>query len=379
MLEPVLPAPLAGMARGWPFPHILSMWYERHHRHLPWRETQDPYRIWVSETMLQQTRVETVIPYYRAFLERFPDIRALAAASEEEVLKLWQGLGYYSRARNLRRAAKQVAERYGGRIPEQVELFRALPGVGPYTAGAVFSIAFNQPVPAVDGNVLRVWARLHNLHQPVDLPEVRRAIERQVGAWLQEAQPAVLTQALMELGAVVCTPRSPRCAECPVREGCAAHRAGTAETLPKRAPKRPRRKVTVLALWCETEAGVVVEQRPRDGLLGGLWQLPAVELDEEEGLADRSIPREALTRRLHDVFPDADGMSPTFVELAQERHVFTHLEWSVRLFRPVAGLPSAAAADPERYRVVRREALGDLPWPRVYEKLVLRALNTTLS
>ncbi|MCL6516841.1 MAG: A/G-specific adenine glycosylase [Alicyclobacillus sp.] len=365
------------------------MWYRDHHRRLPWRETRDPYRIWVSETMLQQTRVETVIPYYHAFLERFPDVAALAASDEEAVLKCWQGLGYYSRARNLHRAARLVVERHGGRIPDDPRAFLALPGVGAYTAGAVMSIAFHRPIPAVDGNVLRVVARLENLCDPVDHPTVRRRIERLVEGWLQQAEPAVFTQALMELGAVVCTPRSPRCGACPVRSACRAHRAGTAEDLPKRAPKRPRRQKVVLALWCETGEGVVVEQRPADGLLGGMWQLPAHELDadaldapsdagrdaESGGAAEAAGPvRRALMDCLQRVFPGTACHAVRFVEVARERHVFTHLEWSVRLFRP-EGMPAGARVDRTRFRVVCRDELGGLPWPRVYEKLISGALQ----
>ncbi|WP_274435833.1 A/G-specific adenine glycosylase [Alicyclobacillus sp. ALC3] len=257
----------------------LCSWYEANHRRLPWRDTRDPYKIWLSETMLQQTRVETVIPYYHAFLESFPTLLDLAAASEDDVLKHWQGLGYYSRVKNLHRAAKVVAAEYAGIVPDDPAAFSQLPGVGPYTCGAVQSIAFDRPVPAVDGNVLRVMTRYLLIRDSIDRPAVKRTIADEVRLWLESTPPAVLTQALMELGATVCVPRSPKCGHCPLQADCLGHREGVAHELPVRPAKRERRRVKVYALWLQRGDLVCIEQRPAKGLLGSMWQLPAVEAD----------------------------------------------------------------------------------------------------
>ena len=217
----------------------LLAWYAREKRDLPWRRDRDPYRIWISETMLQQTRVEAVRPRYEAFLAALPDVRALAAVPEEALLKLWEGLGYYARARNLRRAAQEIAKRGG--FPRTAAALRTLPGFGPYTAGAVASIAFGERVAAVDGNVLRVWARLDAVAEDVRSPSARRACEAAVlAAMPPDADPGAYNQALMELGALICTPRGPKCASCPVASGCCAREEGLEAVLPVRAPAPAR-------------------------------------------------------------------------------------------------------------------------------------------
>jgi A/G-specific adenine glycosylase len=256
---------------------------------MPWRETEDPYAIWVSEIMLQQTRVETVIPYFRAWMEAFPSPTALADAHQSDVLKRWEGLGYYSRARNLHRAAQVVREEHGGRLPGTVEGLRSLPGVGPYTAGAVGSIAFGLQTPAVDGNVRRVTARLLDWPDPGGRP-----LEDEVGRWVPSARPGDFNQALMELGATVCTPRNPGCYICPVAELCAARAAGTVGERPvpkKKAKVRREVHAVVVRLRREVCGGpdgdgsggpgvggswkLALRQRPPHGLLAGLWEFPA--------------------------------------------------------------------------------------------------------
>ena len=202
----------------------LTDWYAVHSRHLPWRQTQDPYRIWVSEVMLQQTQVKTVVPYYETFLAAFPYLETLAAAHLESVLKVWEGLGYYARARNLHRAARIVTERYGGRIPDRPDQFRTLPGVGDYICAAVQSIAYGVPLAVVDGNVKRVLARLYEIEEPVNRPSGARAFAKTADRLLDRSDPGVFNQALMELGALVCRPSSPDCGACPVRGRCAARR-----------------------------------------------------------------------------------------------------------------------------------------------------------
>ncbi|WP_067932713.1 A/G-specific adenine glycosylase [Alicyclobacillus kakegawensis] len=362
--------------------HRLVTWYEQHRRDLPWRRTRDPYAIWLSETMLQQTRVETVIPYYHEFLRRFPSVGALAAAEEADVLKMWQGLGYYSRARNLHQAARLVVERYGGRIPDDEQSLSELPGVGPYTRGAVLSIAFDQPVPAVDGNVLRVMARFLGIDDPIQSPAVTRRVQGFVAGWLAETRPSQLTQALMELGALVCVPRQPRCAPCPLQENCVAFQTDRTQELPVRAKARPRREVVVVALWCEDARGVLLEQRPGRGLLARLWQLPAIELPMPLAASDEKARQRAAGQKLADLFAAgwteggeaaatavAESGPRAFALVGRDRHVFSHVEWEVFVYRPLS-LTAYPTNLPEPYRFARLDDLRPFALPRVYERLL---------
>ena len=258
--------------------NALLSWYRANARDLPWRHTRDPYRIWVSEIMLQQTRVAAVVGYYHRFLQAFPNVEALADAPEEKLLSLWQGLGYYSRARNLRKAAQIVKER--GAFPDTYQELLALPGIGAYTAGAIASAAFGRPVPAVDGNVLRVMSRLNDNHGDILSPKVRRGIESQVKALFPDADAdiRVFNQALMELGATVCVPNGPpQCERCPVAAHCLARERGTALQLPVRAPKKARRVEdrTVFVLCRDNRTAL--RKRPGRGLLAGLWEFPNTE------------------------------------------------------------------------------------------------------
>jgi len=271
----------------------LLAFFDERARPLPWRRTDDPYAIWVSEIMLQQTRVETVIPYWERWMDRFPDIDALASAEESVVLKAWEGLGYYSRARNLRKGAAVVRERFGGDVPATVDELREVPGIGPYTAGAVASIAFGVATPAVDGNVRRVLARLFDEPKPT-------------AAWLRDRaadlvdpdRPGDFNQALMELGATVCTPRSPNCTGCPVAPMCVALEAGTVDRRP--APKRrkpvPEREIVVVVACVRGPDGwrVAMRRRPTDGLLGGMWEFPEWDHDRDPPRAD-ALPEVAHT------------------------------------------------------------------------------------
>ena len=293
----------------------LLRWFDENKRDLPWRRDRDPYHIWISEIMLQQTRVEAVIPYYERFLQACPTVADLAAAEEAVYLKLWEGLGYYSRVRNLHKAACLICEKWGGRFPENYADLLALPGVGPYTAGAIGSIAFDLPVPAVDGNVLRVTARLDDDSRPITDPKVKADMTERVRCALPSQRAGDFNQALMELGAVVCIPNgAPRCGVCPVQHLCAARAQGTAAGLPRRAPKKTRKieQRTVLVLRHERLVGL--RQRPAGGLLGGLWELPAY-----EGALSAEEVREKLTR---------DGFSVRQVlSLRPAKHIFTHIEW----------------------------------------------------
>jgi A/G-specific adenine glycosylase len=259
----------------------LLDWYDAHRRDLPWRRTRDPYRIWLSEAMLQQTRVETVIPYYDRFVERFPTLEALAVADEEEVLEEWAGLGYYSRARNLKRAAEIVVDEHGGELPSDESALRGLPGVGAYTAGAIRSIAFGDPAAIVDGNVRRVLARLFAERVPDPKQTWRLA-----GALVPEDRPGAFNQALMELGATVCTPRSPACSDCPLRRSCAARRRGDPSEFPAPKLRKAPREVRGTCGIVGKGPAILMIRRPARGLLGGLWEVPSTEGGSVAALLD---------------------------------------------------------------------------------------------
>ena len=256
----------------------LLHWFHANHRILPFRSDPTPYHVWLSEIMLQQTRVSAALPYYERFLTALPDIPALAACEEEKLHKLWEGLGYYSRVRNLQKAAKLVCAQYGGELPADYDALRALPGIGDYTAGAIASISFGLPVPAVDGNVLRVFSRLYNDDRLITDPKVKRAFTARVMEHQPPAAPGDYNQALMELGALVCVPNgAPLCAQCPLAHLCAAYAAGTAITLPRKAAPKARRIEPVTLALVRSPEGVLLQQRPEKGLLAGLWEFPNVE------------------------------------------------------------------------------------------------------
>ena len=252
------------------FTQTILSWYDQGHRDLPWRRTQDPYRIWISEIMLQQTRAETVVSYYERFLARYPTVQDLASAPEEELLKAWEGLGYYSRARSLQKAAKEIVARYGGQLPADLEKLRALPGIGDYTAGAIASIAFGIPAAAVDGNVERVLCRWDAIKDEVGTPAVRRQIAARAQALVPPDRPGAFANAMMEMGATMCTPKNPKCLLCPVREGCMGFAQGIAQELPHKAKKKAQRveNRAVLLVFCENRVLIVKRQ---EKLLGGLF------------------------------------------------------------------------------------------------------------
>lgn len=298
---------------------LLLAWYDQHARTLPWRGIHDPYRTWVSETMLQQTRVETVLGYYARFLERFPTVADLAAAPEDDVLKMWEGLGYYSRARNLHKGAKQVMAEYGGVIPADVEQLRKISGIGPYTAGAIASIAFDQPVPAVDGNVIRVVSRLRGIRENVGIPSVRRALEGEAASLVPRLRPGDFNQALMDLGSAICTPGTPACEKCPLRDECDAYAAGDAEDLPVLPRKNPPKVIDYAVCLIFSGDRVLMRQRT-EAMLKGLWVFPMA----EGKYMLRQVP--AAVKKL-------TKLAAKDVQSAGEaKHVFTHQIWQIQLY-----------------------------------------------
>lgn len=254
----------------------LMAWYGQNKRDLPWRRTDDPYAVWISEVMLQQTQVKTVVPYYRRFMELFPSLDRLARADLQLVLKAWEGLGYYSRARNLHRAARIVCEQMGGRFPDQWDDLRQLPGVGDYIASAVASIALHLPHAVVDGNVKRVLARIFMINVPVNQASAHKEFQQQADRLLDLARPGEFNQALMELGALICLPRRPLCRQCPLTYFCRAAGAGMVMNFPLRTRRRPvpTKEIAAAAIW--KQGRLLLIQRPAQGLLGGLWELPAI-------------------------------------------------------------------------------------------------------
>lgn len=297
-------------------PRVLLPWYTVNKRELPWRRDRDPYHIWVSEIMLQQTRVEAVRDYYRRFLEVLPTVESLANASQELLYKLWEGLGYYSRVRNMKKAAQVICEEFEGQFPDNYEGVLSLPGIGPYTAGAIASIAFNQKTPAVDGNVLRLFARLTNDFTPIDAQTFKKHVTDQL-CTIYPDDAGNFTQALMELGATICGPnRKPACEICPCNAHCEAFIKGTAEQLPIKSPKKPRKieEKTVFILTCDGE--YALEKRKESGLLAGLWQFPNIPGKME--IPDAIAELAKLGIKVRDI-----------KRRVERNHIFTHVEWDM--------------------------------------------------
>lgn len=350
-------------------PARLLDWYDAEGRELPWRDREpDAYRVWVSEVMLQQTRATTVGPYFRRWLERFPDLESLARAELEDVLRLWEGLGYYSRARRLHAAARIVHERHGGRIPDHVEGLRRLPGLGAYTAGAIASIAFRRDVPAVDANARRVLSRFHDVALPT--PGV---LDRLARAWIVPGRAGDLNQAIMDLGATICTPRDPDCGRCPVHAACAARAAGTAEDRPLRRRRRPAPErhfvVAVVRDGTRGESAYLVRRRPTDGMLGGLWEFPTGRV--------AALPEDASTwhwrRAALEVARASAGAVRRITGRAttaplRVRHAYSHFVGHYHAVGLVAEGVARDGAGPDR-RWATRSQLHDLPMPAAQRRL----------
>lgn len=342
-------------------------WYKTHARPLPWRATRDPYAIWVSEIMAQQTRIETVLPYYERWLEQFPTVQALAEAEENQVLKAWEGLGYYSRARNMQKAARLIVTEYHGQLPRSAAELQKLPGIGPYSAAAIASIAFGEPVLAVDGNVRRVGARLFKIDHPLGSRELDQALREHLQGIIPETVPGDFNQALMELGARVCVAGRPRCSECPLQVDCLALQAGVQTSLPV-SPERPTvPHYLVTAAVIEEHGKVLLAKRPEQGLLGGMWEYPGGKLEEGETHA-QGLQREIMEELGADI--------EVGKQVGKFQHAYTHFKVTLFAYRcrVTSGILQALVA--QEIQWVAISDLEQYPMGKI-DRLISRRLGNT--
>jgi A/G-specific adenine glycosylase len=362
---------LAGAIDSAAFRRALLDWFAANARDLPWRRTLDPYQVWLSEIMLQQTQMDRAVGYFERFLERFPDISSLDAAGEDEVLKLWEGLGYYSRARNLRKAARQVMERHGGTFPRSAQDIRALPGVGPYTAGAIASVAYNEPLPAVDANVLRVFSRLLDLDEPVDVPAVRRRIEAAAARLLDPLDARGFNQALMELGALVCAPRSTRCPECPLDEFCLARKRGTQEIRPVLRPGPEIIRINMACGVLASRGRFYIQKRRPDDVWPGLWEFPGGVLEQGE-TPEQALVREVREETSLDVRPRS---KIAVVRTSYTRYRITLHGFFCQVDAPVDPESAFRLNEATEARFVLPEEISRYAFPSGHARLVAKVLT----
>ena len=348
----------------------LHAWYHAERRTLPWREAPTPYHVWVSEIMLQQTQVATVIPYFERFIARFPNVQSLAEAPEEAVLAQWAGLGYYRRCRHLHKAAKEIVRDHDGELPGDLSSLLSLSGVGRYTAGAIASIAFGIPASVLDGNVARVLSRLVALEEESDSSAGQRKLWALADTLLCTQEPSAHNQAMMELGALICSPKAPLCDRCPVEPDCKAHALGTMTAYPRKRPKKSAKPVFgVAGLAIDPKGRTLMARRPDDVLLGGLWELPWGEI-----AADSTRPAEL---RKH--FKERSGLNVTVgARLASVQHIFTHRRLTLEVYRVSSyeGTPNAQWYTEVRW--VDQESLASLPLSRLTEKVLNAVGHDTL-
>ena len=358
------------------FQQQLLDWYFVHQRSLPWRESHDPYRIWLSEVMLQQTQVATVVDYYKRFLAAYPTVFSLAAADEDSIFKLWEGLGYYSRARNLMKCAKIVASEYNGIFPNDLKQMLKLPGIGPYTAGAVLSIAYNTQVPAVDGNVLRVMSRVYESYLDISDPKTRPVIEQRLYDCLPE-DSRHFNQALMELGAVICTPKKPDCGHCPVASDCLAFQKQVVPELPIKLKKQSKTRHAVPVAYVTHKDKILLIKRNDAGLLSGLWGFPAVTLDsEQDDSAWAELQQQALTAWLSENL-DLEVSLVETLPLGSANHIFTHKVWHMTLWHFEAH--RLIQVDMPQMVWVKRQEINDYALPTAFVKLIQKSEKGQLS
>ena len=337
-------------------PHIvepLLSWFDCNKRELPWRRDKEPYHVWISEIMLQQTRIEAVMGYYARFLDALPDVESLSRVDDDALMKLWEGLGYYSRARNLKKAAIVITEEYDGKFPQTFIELKKLPGIGEYTAGAIASICFDEKVPAVDGNVLRVIARVQGSRDNVLLPQTKKTVTEQLKKIMPQRAGA-FNEALMELGELVCLPNgAPLCEDCPLQENCTACKKRLTEQIPVRVKKVKRRRTDLSVFIITSSSGsIALEKRPDTGLLSGMYQFPNI-----EGFHDES----ALISLLRSF-----DLEPESIEFAKEaKHVFTHIDWYMRAHRV------AVKNENDRFIWVTADDLkNNYPLPTAFQKIL---------
>jgi len=343
----------------------LLRWYQSHHRNLPWRQTRNPYRIWISEVMLQQTQVDTVIPYYRKFLKRFPTLRSLARADLSAVLKVWEGLGYYARARHLHKAAKLLVTEYRGKLPDNYAHLRRLPGIGDYTAAAIASIVFSEPVAVLDGNARRVIARWIALRDDVSTAESQKLLTAAAQQNLDRRNPGDWNQAIMELGATVCLPRNPRCGECPVASSCEANRLSLQHLIPVKKLRKAIPHYQVTAAVLEKNGRILIARRHEKGLLGGLWEFPGGKQEAGETL------RAALKREMREELAIEVRVGKKMQEV---EHSYSHFRITLHVFRCrlISGRPKPLSC--AQIKWVKPRELNRYAFPRadrhVIEKLM---------
>ena len=351
-------------------PSLLA-WYQANARELPWRSVHSPYRTWVSEIMLQQTQVDTVIPYFYRWMDRFPDVQSLAAADEQEVLSCWEGLGYYSRARNLHRSAKLLVEEYQGELPQAVQELEKLPGIGPYTAAAIASIAFDQDAAAVDGNIRRVLSRVFDVQVPARSPEGEKRLWSLAAEHLPSGEASAYNQALMDLGALICTSQNPACENCPIAGFCLAKALGVQEERPVKLPRKRTPHHTVTAGIISRDGRVLLAQRPKDGLLGGLWEFPGGTLEE----TDEDL-RDCLKREIREELGVGVRVGDPF---GKYKHAYTHFKISLyAFFCELEDHAQPRNLESEALAWVRVSELSDYPMGKV-DRQIARKLEKEVT
>lgn len=343
------------------WPRRLLAWFSRHQRRMPWRDDPKPYRVWVSEVMLQQTQVDTVIPYFNRFIARLPTMQALAKADQQVVLKLWEGLGYYSRARNLHKAAQLVCERFNGKLPQTYEGLQEIPGVGPYIAAAIASIAFGKAVPVVDGNVLRVFARFWGIDDDIREPRTRHAMFERLTPIIAKADPSSFNQAMMELGALVCSPKSPKCGDCPLKVDCVAFSQRRTAELPVKSkrPPVPHYNIAVGVVW--RGGKVLIGRRKETQMLGGLWEFPGGKMKAGES-AEAAAVREVS---------EETGLSVRILhKYCVVQHAYTHFKITLHAFACESASGRARPHTTDELKWVQPGELQDYPFPTANKKII---------
>jgi A/G-specific adenine glycosylase len=345
-----------------PFSTRLLRWYRKNGRDLPWRKTTNPYQIWVSEILLQQTQVVTALPYYHRFLERFQTVHALALAPLDDVLKTWQGLGYYARARHLSLAAQKVVHQFNGVVPASLDELTSLPGIGRSTAGAILNIAFGQCHPILDGNVKRVLSRYFLVCGDLKEKNNLAALWQHAETILPQKNADLFTQAIMDLGATICLPKSPNCIACPVSQSCLAYQEGVQNKLPEKSPTKKVPHYDFIAAIIQKGGKVLIKKRPEKGLLGGLWEFPSGKIASKEGLSQGAYLDELIEKEV--------GSQVSLLPLAiQIKHAFTHFKMTLHLF---SGTVKKAALSDSSLKWVSIEQLSEYPFSASHQRIVLR-------